>query len=276
MYVKYILVVSLSHAPNCIQITNFNNPNDMRLHRFYINEKIGSKKELVIDSTSIVNQITRVLRLDAGDKVIVFDGSGNDFECEILPEVTLSRAGREKPRGADQLRLAVHNVRPSQYMPERKIILYQAIIKKDKFEWVVEKATELGVTDIVPVITERSEKKDLNMERLNKIAIEASEQCGRGDISVVHSARLNLKEVFVNPIVKDGSKSITGLAFHTNGTARLNLKEGSLAVFIGPEGGWSPSELEMFHNNKIQICSLGNQVLRAETAAIVALSKLLI
>jgi 16S rRNA (uracil1498-N3)-methyltransferase len=166
-------------------------------------------------------------------------------------------------------------------MPTKRVVLYQAVVKKDNFEWIVEKATELGVTDIVPVITERSEKKDLNMERLNKIAVEASEQCGRGDVPVVHSARPDLANVFVDSVSKDSSKSINGIAFHTEGSARSDLAEGlesqtqSLAVFIGPEGGWSPSELELFHNNKIEICSLGKQVLRAETAAVVALSKVL-
>jgi 16S rRNA U1498 N3-methylase RsmE len=60
----------------------------MRLHRFYLAEKIGSKKELVIDSPELVNQISRVFRLGTGDKVIVFDGSGNDFECEIIREAS--------------------------------------------------------------------------------------------------------------------------------------------------------------------------------------------
>lgn len=245
----------------------------MRLHRFYLAEKIGSKKELVIDSPELVNQISRVFRLGTGDKVIVFDGSGNDFECEIIREAS--------PRGGGQLQLEVGEVRPSRYMPTKRVVLYQAVVKKDNFEWIVEKATELGVTDIVPVITERSEKKDLNMERLNKIAVEASEQCGRGDVPVVHSARPDLANVFVDSVSKDSSKSINGIAFHTEGSARSDLAEGlesqtqSLAVFIGPEGGWSPSELELFHNNKIEICSLGKQVLRAETAAVVALSKVL-
>lgn len=246
----------------------------MRLHRFYITEKIGSKKELVIDSPELVNQISRVFRLGSGDKIVVFDGSGNDFECVLL-EVPLDFARGKKPRGGSQLHLAVCEVRPSRFMPTRKVVLYQAIVKKDKFEWITEKATELGVTDIVPVITERSEKKDLNMERLQKIAVEASEQCGRGDVPVVHSARSDLAQVFSQPVANDGSESIRGVAFHTDGGARSDLAGQSLAVFIGPEGGWSPAELDMFHANKVSICSLGKQVLRAETAAVVALSKVL-
>ncbi len=250
----------------------------MRLHRFYIAEKIGSQKELVIDSPELVNQISRVFRLGAGDKVIVFDGSGNDFECVIVHEASLDKPRDKSPRGGGQLQLAVGAVRPSRYVPTKKVVLYQAVVKKDNFEWIVEKATELGVTDIVPVITERSEKKDLNMERLNKIAVEASEQCGRGDVPVVHSARRGIAEVFADSDSKYGSKSINGIAFHIDGVARPRLAEElgqPLALFIGPEGGWSPAELELFHKYNLPVYSLGKQVLRAETATIVALSKVL-
>jgi 16S rRNA (uracil1498-N3)-methyltransferase len=229
----------------------------MRLHRFYHSETIGDKKELIINSADFANQISRVFRLGVGDKVVVFDGSGNDYICEIAEAST---------RGT--VVLQVIEFSPSKYMPTRKIYLFQSMIKKDKFEWVVEKATELGVTDIVPVLAERSEKKDLNIERLRKIAIEASEQCGRGDVPTIATARLNLEELFTFDCQK--------VALHLEGenfiSARPRLAEGPIGVFIGPEGGWSPNELEMFHKNGVTICSLGKQVLRAETAAIATLS----
>ena len=229
----------------------------MRLHRFYHGETIGDKKELIINSADFVNQVVRVFRLGVGDKVVVFDGSGNDYVCELL-EV--------KPRGPVVLRIC--EVGPSRFMPTRKIYLFQSIIKKDKFEWVVEKATELGVTDIVPVLADRSEKKDLNIERLRKIAIEASEQCGRGDVPVIATARPRLEELLTINCQK--------VALHLEGenfiSSRPRLAEGPIGVFIGPEGGWSPNELEMFHKNGVTICSLGKQVLRAETAAIATLS----
>ncbi len=232
----------------------------MRLHRFYHSEKIGDKKELTISSADFANQISRVFRLSVGDKVVVFDGSGNDYVCELL-EV--------KPRGSVALR--IFEIGPSRFMPTRKIYLFQSMIKKDKFEWVVEKATELGVTDIVPVLAERSEKKDLNIERLRKIAIEASEQCGRGDVPVIASdtatARPHLEELLTIDCRK--------VALHLEGENFISSRprlEGAIGVFIGPEGGWSPSEIEMFHKNGVTICSLGKQVLRAETAAIATLS----
>ncbi len=232
----------------------------MRLHRFYTSEKIGDKKELTINSADLANQIVRVFRLGAGDKVVIFDGSGNDYVCDIL--------GASAREGVS---LNIVEVRPSRYMPTRKVYLFQSIIKKDKFEWVVEKATELGVTDIVPLLAERSEKKDLNIERLRKIAIEASEQCGRGDVPVVHGVmtRLSgLSEYNFRKIVMDLNGEV---ATARSGLALTSSLE-TIGIFIGPEGGWSPSEIELFHKNNVPIYSLGNQVLRAETAAIATLS----
>jgi 16S rRNA (uracil1498-N3)-methyltransferase len=119
----------------------------MRLHRFYISEKIGVKTEITVNSVELVNQIQRVFRLKKGDMVITFDGSGLDFECEIV--------GLEK----EAVALKVIKSEPSRFVPKREVYLYQALVKKDNFEWIVEKATELGVTHIIPVMAERSEKK---------------------------------------------------------------------------------------------------------------------
>lgn len=235
----------------------------MRLHRFYVKEKIVAKSDLVIKSDSLSNQIGHVFRLKKGDSVILFDGSGNDYECKIED---LKR---------DSVALKVGEGNPSRFVLTRRVFLYQSIIKKDKFEWIVEKATELGVTDIIPVLAERSEKKSLNEERLQKICIEASEQSGRGDIPSI------------NPIIdlskSDLSKDCPGelIVFHTEGdlfSSELDSKENNktLSIFIGPEGGWSPREINMFHALKIPIYSLGKQVLRSETAAVVCLSKVLI
>lgn len=233
----------------------------MRFHRFYlVNTKIGNSKELNIDSSALASQISKVFRLGPEDEVILFDGSGNDYTCSI---VDISK---------NNIQLKVGEVAPSRYIPQNKIFLFQSLIKKDKFEWIVEKATELGVTDIVPIISERSEKKDLNLERLNKIAIEASEQSGRGTVPNIHSI------IDLNSAVKDITNSRNVAVFHLEGSP-VNFHQmtdgESKTIFIGPEGGWSPAEMDMFHQNKFSVFSLGKQVLRAETAAVVALSKIL-
>ncbi len=229
----------------------------MRLHRFFIDEAIGSKKEVLVASPELANQISRVFRLKRGDRVILFDGSGSDYESEVT----------EASKGSVLFRVlsATH----SRYMPERKIYLCAAVVKKDNFELIVEKATELGVTDIVPVLAEHSEKKSLNEGRLKKIAIEASEQSGRGDVPRICAIK-SLEEALSSLVEVDS------IVFHTEGNSfeRQNVtRSDDIAIFIGPEGGWSRNELDLFHKNKIPVVCLGPQVLRAETAVVAALSQ---
>ncbi len=233
----------------------------MRLHRFYLSEKIGDRKEVAINSADFIHQVGRVFRLNVGDLIILFDGSGSDFISTI------------KNLSKSEIILEIVEIRPSEYMPSKRVFLFQSIIKKDKFEWVVEKAAELGITDIVPVLSERSEKKDLNLYRLNKIAIEASEQCHRGDVPVIHNP-MKLDLAIRNNF--DCNMVVMHMVGENLSLMRLNLAKSDIGVFIGPEGGWSPRELEMFHSANIPIYSLGKQVLRAETASVSTLSLLML
>lgn len=230
----------------------------MRLHRFYIKEIIGDRKEISVDSPELVHQMRKVFRIMNNETVILFDGSGFDYKGKQVDYVGTATAvfkiiSREKSR----------------FNVSRKLYLYSAIVKKDNFEFIVEKATELGVSDIIPVLAERSEKKALNEERLLKIAIEAAEQSGRGDIPRIHGIK-DLKEAV------ESAKNMNSIVFHTDGNSfnRQNVtRDADLAVFIGPEGGWSPAEIETFHANKIAVLCLGPQILRAETAVVAALSQ---
>ncbi|MFA6295280.1 MAG: RsmE family RNA methyltransferase [Candidatus Paceibacterota bacterium] len=230
----------------------------MRLHRFYITENIGDKKEVSIASTELINQIRNVFRLKENDSVIIFDGSGFDYECSII---CLTK---------NEVLLKVNKKEASRYMPTRDIFLCVGIVKKDTFEWIVEKATELGVTHIIPIMAERSEKKFLNEARLKKIAIEASEQSGRGNVPVIEKI-MTIEEVFRGEASRP---RLEIMVFHTDGErvlSRPRLED--IEVFIGPEGGWSPNEIEVFHKNNADIYCLGKQVLRSETAVIAALSQ---
>ena len=240
----------------------------MRLHRFYVKEDLVNKTEVAIHSAELVNQVLRVFRLKAGDAVVLFNGTGKDYECKI--DDTHSRRIMEDD---NVLRLAVTGSKPSRFMPARRLFLCAAIVKKDTFEWIVEKATELGATDIISIAADRSEKKSLNEERLVKIATEASEQSGRGVTPMVQPI-MGLEDAAA--FVKRESPSAKLLAFHTEGEAydRGEIADAKqpLAVFIGPEGGWSPEEIAMFHSQNIPVRSLGSQVLRAETAVVTTLS----
>lgn len=234
----------------------------MRLHRFFSDETVSSKKELAV--SRLAHQVSKVFRLKTGDRAIIFDGSGFDYECVAIDP------------SAGSFRVLSSSA--SRYMPPRRAYLFAAVVKKDKFEFIVEKATELGATDVVPVIAERTEKKGLNAERLKMIAREAAEQSGRGDLPIVHPMK-SLAEAI--ELAKD-QKTET-VAFHTDAplldgeTAAMYAdKTKPLAVFIGPEGGWSEKEIDMFHGSGVAVYSFGTQVLRAETAVIAALSKVLL
>lgn len=227
----------------------------MRLHRFFVGYIVGGQidgqKKLVISDESLIHQWQKVFRLKSGDNVILFDGSGREWTCKIE---MISKDGTEVSVGESR---ALNS-------PKKDVWLCVALIKKDHFEWVVEKGTELGVNHFVPVIAERSEKKDLNMERLGKIAKEASEQSGRGTIPKIHPV-MTLQDVFAY------DTPTHRIAFDLEGTAFISgdvKDDRPVAIFIGPEGGWSEKEIELFKKEEVDLKTLGEQVLRAETAAI--------
>jgi len=242
----------------------------MRLHRFYLNTPIKHTKTVIKDER-LIHQWRDVFRYNVGSEVIIFDGSGTEYDA-VIEKLTNREA---------ELRLVSEK---KGIVPNQKVFLYQSLIKKDKMEWVVEKATELGVSKIVSVVSERSEKKGFNLERMIKIAIEASEQCGRADVPEVAQV-MDLDEVLKDcdkVIVFDHSGTpLLSSSNNSSPTPSLTTREGAMlsliSIFIGPEGGWTEKELEMFRGANAKIYSLGKLTLRAETAAIVALatSKLL-
>jgi len=250
----------------------------MRLHRFYTTETLAGRTQLTLNAPELIHQIRNVFRMKEGDSIVLFNGTGFDYLCKID-----SKNERSTIVSDSVISLRVVETRPERYSPKRRLFLCTAIMKKDTFEWIVEKATELGVTDIIPLSAERSEKKSLNVVRLQKIALEASEQSGRDTTPMVHAimgpgeAAAWLKKESVG----DTSRGVASLiAFHTEGEAastrrhlvELAVQSNPLAIFIGPEGGWSPTEIEMFHKEDIEVLCLGPQILRSETAVVAALS----
>ena len=233
----------------------------MRLHRFFVEEELGGKKEFTTEDRELIHQWKDVFRLRAGEKVILLDNSGYEFygTLELV----------SKDRAVVRIDEARENeTRKNSEKPE--VHLYAAIIKKDNFEWILEKGTELGVNRFVPIVASRSEKKNINVERAQKIIKEASEQSGRtrlptlGEVSSLENALLE--------------KNVKCIAFHLSGEKFDSQKfsnEKMLGVLIGPEGGWTDEEILMFKNKNIPVVSVGQTTLRAETAAI-AISALLL
>lgn len=226
----------------------------MRLHRFYIFDTLPSGGRIAVTTPDLLHQWRNVFRMKAGEQVILFNAAGTEFTCTILEierKSALCAIDREE-RGK-------HALRP--------LTLCAALIKKDNFELILQKAVELGATHIIPIISERSEKKGLNLERAERIAIEATEQSGRVDVPLV-DAPIS----FEAALAKLGStKKIlgfesTGSTFDAQAFAR-----GDLALFIGPEGGWTEHEIDALQTAG-RVMQLPTFILRAETAAIATLA----
>lgn len=252
----------------------------MRLHRFYIDQKIGEAGEITLTDSDFIHQLVNVFRFQKGDKVILFDGSGFEFEAEII---LISKKSARLHSG-EEINFKILNVTPKglEQNNNKKVSLYLALIKKGNFELATEKCTEVGVSEIHPIISERSEKKDLNLERLNKIVKEASEQSGRVTLPKVFE--ITDLGIAISQAIAEGKECVT---FHTvpfgptqtnslhltqtnHSESCLNRSEGEVAAFVGPEGGWSDAEIILFKQNNFKILSLGTNILRAETAAMVA------
>lgn len=222
----------------------------MKLHRF-IGDFDFSEKEVEITNPENIKQIKDVLRLEVSDLLILCDGKGIEVEVKIL-EITKNEifCGIVKKLKNNELK--------------KKVSLYLAILKKENFELAVQKAVECGISEIIPIITERTIKTGLNIERLNKIIKEASEQSGQTYLPT-------LKETMK---FSDAIKNIGltyGIIFDLSGSEfRPDKNANSVSIFVGPEGGFTENEILEAKNFGIVTASLGNLTLRAETATIVA------
>lgn len=239
----------------------------MKLQRFFIEPKDILEKVVTITDRDILNQIKRVLRLRVGERVLFLDGTGKEYESEI------------RELNPESLKAEVLSARENQNEPDLKIIICQALCKKDKFEWILQKGTEVGTFEFVPVLAERSEKLGLNFERAEKILKEAAEQSERGIIPKLREIQ-KFSDYILN-LSKDSQIILLDKSGESIKNYPLSLVNGPwpgrqmLNVFIGPEGGWSDEELALAKQSGAKIVSLGARVLRTETAGLVASAILL-
>ncbi len=227
----------------------------MKKHRFLVEADLTGSSLLIQDS-HLVNQWRKVLRLSPGKMVILFDGKGGEVSAEI-----------DSWQGRDQVKIKLmDDYTLVNVNTNRKVTLYVSILKKDNFDLVIQKATELGVDCLVPIISERTVKTGLVIKRLEKIIKESTEQCGR-----LQLMRLEETLTFSEAISMAGKTADSVFFCHQEGGSDVEVGSGkNIAVFVGPEGGWTESELKIAQENKAQVVSLSNNVLRAETAAIIA------
>ena len=208
----------------------------------------------------------KVLRLKNGENVMVCDGAGKECLCTI------------SDISAEQVCLVVNNRQSSTSEPKVKASIYMAFAKGDKFEHVIQKATELGAFEIIAFPSSRCVSKPddkslrKKLERWQKIAASAAEQSGRGyipQVLVLDSYKVALTRAI---------ESDVGILFYENersNTLKNTLSSQpyqSVSLISGPEGGLSPEEIRLATEVGLQVCTLGTRILRCETAPLCALS----
>jgi 16S rRNA (uracil1498-N3)-methyltransferase len=270
-------------------------------YRFFIDADALHWRELVIEDAELAHQLGAVLRLRTGERMLLLDNSGWQYVVALD-----SLAGDRVTGTVERKELAGGE-------PRTKLTLYVALLRPERFEWVLQKGTELGVSAFVPVICERStiadadELSERKLERWRRIVREAAEQSRRGKLPRLASAlffpaaceqaarRSQALLLWEGAGVSSMRRVLRGLSTSTAGgelkiedrgskigdpraailEPRSSAQPFSIALFSGPEGGFSAGEFETASRYGIIPVTLGPRTLRAETAPIVAASAIL-
>lgn len=240
------------------------------MHRFFVPKSAILKDTIIIEGDDAAH-ISKVLRLRSGNEITVCDGEENEYICSISYSDKRSITCKivEKYRSTTE--------------PPIKVHLYQGMPKSVKMDLIVQKCTELGIFAVTPVFTERvvlrnDEKNDLSgrITRWQRIAEEAGKQSGRGRIPVINNpvtfeeAIRDMKDMdfSIMPYEKESENSLKQAAHGKNSIRNA-------AILIGPEGGFSETEVNTAASNGISAITLGPRILRTETAGFVCLTILM-
>ena len=237
----------------------------MRLTRVHVDSPLAAGSEFVLPDSAAAH-LSRVLRLTVGDECVLFNGDGNDYAARI------TASGKREMRVAVAASHEVDNESPL------AITLLQGVARGEKMDLILQKATELGVTAIAPLWSQRSEVR-LDEARTEKrlahwrgVVTSACEQCGRARVPKV-AAPVSLAAA-MGALPGGGLRLILDpegeLALGT-----LTIGDGaSVVLAVGPEGGWSPADREQLRAAGFQGLKLGPRILRTETAGLAAISAL--
>lgn len=236
------------------------------MHHFFLSPA-AIKGDQIIFPAEVGHQIRRVLRLQENDLVMVLDNTGMQYTVQL--------------NQGDVVTGSIVSKQSSITEPSTRVWLYLSLSQREKFEWVLQKGTELGAAGFIPVISSRSLMQDVSAvekkrERWESILKEAAEQSGRGKIPVLAAVMrypqamkhcLNQCDLRLIPAVTEGEQNLKA--------SIENLQAASIGVFIGPEGGFSPQEVQTACEIGFVPVTLGRRVLRMETAALAALTMIL-
>jgi 16S rRNA (uracil1498-N3)-methyltransferase len=208
-----------------------------------------------MEDKGLLHQWTRVLRFEVGRELVLFNVNHEEKLYKII----------EISKNAIRLEF-ITEMKPK--LPATKLYLCFSLLKKDKNDWILQKATELGVSHFIPLLCDRTEKTGFSVERAEKIVIEAAEQCGRVDIP-------RLREPITPKKVVEELSENTEIFIAEQGSphdliVKSEASQKGIAILIGPEGGWTDEEKQLFIDKNIKHLALSEFTLRAETAAITA------
>jgi 16S rRNA (uracil1498-N3)-methyltransferase len=225
-----------------------------KIHRFLV-KTAPNGASITLEDVELVHLMKNVLKLSTHESCIVFADKSDDYICSI------------KSIEKKSIMLNVESIMPKRVIP-KQITACISITKRDNFELVVQKLTELGIQTIVPIISGRTIKQALRIDRLQKISDEALEQSGGS--TRVHILQPQQLE---DSLIKN--KDMPVYLFDMNGKSLSSILDKELVFYIGPEGGWSEEDKALFDKYQATVYTLGTTTLRAETAAIVASYKLI-
>jgi len=235
----------------------------MRTTRIYTDQPLAADAGIELGKDA-ARHLVSVLRLKVGDAVCLFNGQGGEYSGEI---------SAASPK-AVTVRTRVHN--PGDRESPLKTLLGIGISRGERFEWMLQKATELGVTEIFPLFTERTEVKlkgereEKKHARWQQVIISACEQCGRNRLPELHNPQA-LQEFF-------STQAASRFVLHHRSDITLqslaDQRPDSVAVLIGPEGGLSTDEIDQAQQAGFRALTIGPRVLRTETAPLAALAVL--
>lgn len=238
------------------------------LRRFFTEpENINENTAVILEDAA---HIKKVLRMNPGDEILIFDGSGREYTAR-LSEI-----------GSDRCLAEIISAEMSKQEPTVKVTVFQAVPKSGKMEGIIQKAVELGVTGIVPVAADRcvsrldgGKREAEKLKRWNKVAVEAAKQCGRGILPRVEPCigfkaaieRMKESGLALMPYEMLGHDGVSNLKDILDKSDSADI-----SIIIGPEGGFSDSEADYALKSGIVMVGLGHRILRTETVSSMMLS----
>lgn len=233
------------------------------LRRFFVPAGSVRARHVTL-GPELAHRLGRVLRLRVGDHVVLTEGGAHEYEVQITAV------------SGNALTANVIAERPPPHEPEVEVVLYQSLIRANRFDLVLEKGTEIGVSRFVPVAAARSiiqgngEPSSARAERWSRLVTEAAEQCGRGRLPRIE-APMALEDAVRRAqglkLVPYEEERGLGLTAHLRA---LRVRPALVSLLIGPEGGFDPAEIALARDNGWTSVSLGPRVMRSETAGIIA------